>query len=460
MLFNPKIGSLESMYIDFDDSQLIVASQEHGVAAKCNPQTGKIDHRHLLYSTNEAIRTPITAVKVDKDRILWGFGHGFITLSVRTKSSANTSNRLKTFHADFHQGPVRVLALPTNLQDVVLSGAEDGQVKIWDVISTSCAWTLQPVSALARQPTTIEVTADQRIIIGYDDGSIAIWNIYMNQLLQLHRNNHLEGYAEKRDEMRRELEKKKLVIAAPNTNVRTGVKFISYDTETCNLIVAYSGSTEIRKYNANSGSCVGVFGYGHNAGTTITCMQWDKSPISTTLSLESALKPRPNSNSNRKKGGIIDLSTSSPRSTSGQGTPSIAVSPSVSARTTRVLVTGDDMGTICLWNGDDVNQDDRIIKPIRVLSGHVMGISCIYIDACKVITGSDDGWIRMWDPLTGININTLGNKIPKGAPLDRTDMNVMRVKNIWCNDYQGVATVGHQVKAWDFSPGKQFLSKC
>lgn len=466
MSFIPKIGSIESMYTNFDDSSLIVASMDEGVAAKCNPKTGKID-RHLLYSTNEGVRVRLTATKVDKDRILWGFDAGFITLSIRTKSSgAVTSNRLKTF-SDFHQGAVRVLALPSHLQDVVLSGGEDGQVKIWDIFSTACAWTFYPASALARQPTCIEVSVDQRVIIGYDDGSVVIWNVNMNRITQTYRNSHQEDYSRKRDELRKDLESKRIVIGTPSVSpssagARISVKMITYDPETHMLIVAYDGHTDVRKYDAETGNLVGVFSYGHMAATGITCMKWDIVPTSTVLSLESALKPRSsttNSNNRKKGGNIIDLSSSSSSKTaSGQVTPAIASSPSV--KTTRVLVTGDDMGGLCLWNGDAMNgEDGHSIKPIRILSGHLVAISAIYIDACKIVTGSDDGWIRMWDPLTGININTLGNKIPKGAPVDRTDVNVMRVKNIWCNDYQGVATIGHQVKAWDFSPGKQFLTR-
>ncbi|KAG1063681.1 hypothetical protein G6F42_027159 [Rhizopus arrhizus] len=34
MTFNPKIGSLEAMQVDFEDSVMLVASTEHGVAAK------------------------------------------------------------------------------------------------------------------------------------------------------------------------------------------------------------------------------------------------------------------------------------------------------------------------------------------------------------------------------------------------------------------------------------------
>jgi WD40 repeat protein len=442
------------MQVNMDDASMLVASTDHGVAVKCNPLTGKVSHRHLLYSTNESIRLQLTAVTMDANRIAWGFGNGYVTLSTRTKSTT----RLKAF-SDFHQGPVKVLALPS-LQDIVASGAEDGLVKLWDVATSSCAWTLHAVSALAREPTCLHVTNDHRVLIGYDDGSIVIWYINLNQLIQLHRNRQQDDYAVKRTELMKEWETKRIVIEAPVNEMRCALKCMSYDDRSHQVIVAYSGQTEIRKYCTNTGACVGVFAYGHGAGTSITCIQWDKTPVSTILSLESALKPRPaSSNGNRKKvsGGIIDLSStpSSPastsRPTSGQGTP-------LNAKTTRLLVTGDDMGTICLWNGDDVNQENRTIKPLRVLNdGHIMPISSIYVDACKIVTGSDDGWIRMWDPLTGININTLGNRIPKNAPVDRTDVDMMRVKNVWCNDYQGVATVGHQVKTWDFSPGNQLL---
>lgn len=50
-------------------------------------------------------------------------------------------------------------------------------------------------------------------------------------------------------------------------------------------------------------------------------------------------------------------------------------------------------------------------------------------------------------------------RIPRHAPVDRTDVNVTSVKNIWCDNYRGVATIGHQIKTWDFSPDKQLLDK-
>ncbi|KAL4215906.1 quinon protein alcohol dehydrogenase-like superfamily [Rhizopus microsporus] len=446
--FAPKIGSLESMYVDFEDASMIVASSEQGVAAKCNPMTGKID-RHLLYSTNEAIPLHVTATKVEKDRIAWGFQPGYITLLVRTKRSGHVANRLKVF-SDFHQGPVRILVLPSTNQDIVLSGADDGQIKIWDVASLSCAWTLAGPSAVAK-PTCLEVTNDQRIIAGYSDGTVIIWNINLNHILQISRSQRSENYQQAYAELYQKIEENKRVISPPRScGIVTPVQSMLYDSETSMIIVAYNGRTEVKKFNVNTGLCTASFNDGHFVGTTITCMQWDTSP-SYLSTLDEALKPHPDS---KKKANIIHLT--SPKS-SGQNTP---LSTSVSTKATRLLVTGDDLGVICLWNGDEVSKDGQTIKPIQILSGgHTVAISSIYVDAFKIVTGSDDGWIRMWDPLTGTNIHTLGNKIPKNAPIDRTDVDVMRVKNIWCNEYQGVATIGHQVKTWDFSPRKQLLNK-
>lgn len=55
--------------------------------------------------------------------------------------------------------------------------------------------------------------------------------------------------------------------------------------------------------------------------------------------------------------------------------------------------------------------------------------------------------------------NGFHERIPRNAPVDRTDVSMMRVTNIHCDEYRGVATIGHQVKTWDFSPDKQFLDK-
>ncbi|KAI8077295.1 quinon protein alcohol dehydrogenase-like superfamily [Gilbertella persicaria] len=430
MSFQPKIGSIESMHVDFENASMLVSSAEQGIAVKCNVATGKVHQRHPFYSTHDNIRLPITATLIEKDRILWGFDAGYITLS--------TSKKGLIVFSDFHQGPVSLLCLPKQTHDVVISGGLDGTVKLWDVATTSCAWTFSS----SKTPTCIKTSVDHRLIVGYDDGSVAVWLLNLNQLVRLHRNNRIEGFEENKRAWIDSLEKNKRWIHAP-AKTHAAVHSMSYDPETHALMVAYTGKSQVCKYNLDTGACLAVFDHRR----PVTCMKWDKTVPSTLISLESALIR--STSKQRKAGTRIHLSSAS--------TTASVPSPDQGAKTTHLLVTGDDLGTLYLW---DSNQDHPK-TPVRTLSeGHITAISCIYLDAFKLVTGSDDGWIRVWDPLTGINLCTLGNKIPKHAPVDRSDVHVMRVKNLWCShDYRGVATIGHQVKVWDFSPDKQFLTR-
>ncbi|KAI8375806.1 quinon protein alcohol dehydrogenase-like superfamily [Blakeslea trispora] len=462
MTFNPKIGSLEAMHISFEDSHMAVSSHEQGVAIRCNAVTGKMDQRHPFYSTNENIRIPVTATEMDQDRILWGFDAGFITLSLRKKP---INNRLIVF-SDFHQSPVCLLCLPKHRQDVVASGAEDGTIKLWDVSTASCALTLRRPVSTARVPTCIKLTLDHYVIIGYNDGSVAIWQVNLHELLGLTKSQGENSENEKRDWLDR-LEQSKRLIPPPSSRNYdlSSVKHLSYDSDTHAVVVSYSGVSEIYKYDVTTGRCTAIFGHGHSQSSSITCIKWDKTLPSALLSLDSALKTRTAGASKRRGGTMIHLSGTSttPSSSSASSPPVTPDAYQSSVKTTRLLATGDDLGTLCLWDGDEVDQleEGRIIRPLRVFSGgHITAISCIYLDAFKLVSGSDDGWIRVWDPLTGKNLCTLGNKIPKHAPVDRTDVDVMRVKTLWCsNDYRGVATIGHQIKVWDFSPDKQFLAR-
>ncbi|KAI8326936.1 quinon protein alcohol dehydrogenase-like superfamily [Choanephora cucurbitarum] len=469
MTFNPKIGSLEAMHINFEDSHMAVSSHEQGVAIRCNATTGKMDQRHPFYSTNENIRIPVTTTLMDQDRILWGFQAGFITLSLRKKP---INNRLIVF-SDFHQSSVCLLCLPKYRQDVVASGAEDGTIKVWDVSTASCVLTLRRPVSTARVPTCIKLTLDHYLIVGYNDGSVAIWQMNLDELLTLTRNqNESDQDENKRNWLDRLEQSKRLIVPPASRNYDLSpVKHMSYDADTHTVIVAYAGIPEVYKYDVTTGRCNAIFGHGHGLGSSITCIKWDKKLPSALLSLDSALKTRTAGSSKRRGGTMIHLSNTSTHSTTQPSSSSSSSSPPVTPdasrsstiKTTRLLATGDDLGTLCLWDGDEVDQleEGRIIKPLRVFSGgHITAISCIFLDAFKLVSGSDDGWIRVWDPLTGKNLCTLGNKIPKHAPVDRTDVDVMRVKTLWCsNDYRGVATIGHQIKVWDFSPDKQFLSR-
>ncbi|KAI8996793.1 quinon protein alcohol dehydrogenase-like superfamily [Pilobolus umbonatus] len=403
--------------------------------------SGKRD-RHLIYSNREKVRQRVSSVVMDGERVLWGHESGSITLCIRKKSNGNPHNKFKVF-SGFHLGPVTLLSFPKLVSDVVVSGGVDRTIKIWDITTTLSVWTLLGPAL----PTSLEVTPDHRIIVGCEDGTISVWNdINLGQLAQFHRDNSSSSnYDILKRRLSSEIESKKLIIPPFNESDRHQVKSMIYDTQKCVIIVTYTGSTMIKKYAVESGQCLATYVLGHAHANEITSIKWDISPVNTIGSLESILKFRRTQN---KRGNIIDL-------TLGKTADSDSSTGHALSKATRLLVSGDDFGRICVWNGDH----DGITKPIRILDGHAASISALFVDKFKIVSGSDDGWIHVWEPLSGRNILTFSNKIPKNAPINRDDVNMTRVTNIDCSEYQGVVTIGNMIKIWDFSPGKEFTSK-
>ncbi|KAI9252911.1 WD40-repeat-containing domain protein [Phascolomyces articulosus] len=461
MQFNPKIGSIQAVSVDLENAYMLVASAERGLAVKCNPVTGSVD-RHMLYSTDDGVPLRVNAVQVEGQRILWGFNPGYITMTTRPKSVVG--RQLRVF-AEFHQGAVTALALPSFIPDIVLSAGEDGAIKIWDVPTISCA---KSFVGIVDTPTCLEVTRDYRIVAGYTNGTVVVWNIRVDQLVkefreQLRRRDvggvrvaaiGTAGAAAPRGGSTppsTNILESRRVVEPTTTEASTPVQSIKHDSESDVMLVAHIGSHEILKYKMSTGERLGVYGGGGDGHTigTVTCMEWDISPATETESLQTAMKMY------TKK---LGTATPDSPSTLPNGMRSSSSSPS-SQMTTRLLITGDSVGTICVWDGDAISTDNRKIKPLRVLHGHLAPISALFVDSFKIVSGSDDGWIRIWDPVTGSLVNVLGNKIPKNAPVDRNDVSMMRVTNIHCDDYRGVATIGHQVKSWDFSSDKQMLTK-
>ncbi|KAI9495258.1 WD40-repeat-containing domain protein [Zychaea mexicana] len=423
---------------------MLAASTERGLAVKCNPATGSVD-KHLLYSTDDGVPLRVNAVQVEGQRILWGFNPGYITMTTRPKSVVG--RQLRVF-AEFHQGAVTALALPAFAPDIALSAGEDGAIKIWVVPTVSCAKTFV---GIVDTPTCLEVTRDYRIVAGYANGTIVIWNIRVDQLVkdfreQLRRRDvgdRTPPAVETTNSTTNIFESRR-VIAPATAETSTPVQAIKHD-------LTHYGSHEVSKYKMTTGERTGVYGWGHDIGT-ITCMEWDVAPPTETGSLQAAMKLR------TKMAGATSTT-----STTTKDPPYMAQAGasknSSQVMMTRLLVTGDTAGTVCIWDGDATSIDGRKVRPLRILHGHLAPISALFVDSFKVVSGSDDGWIRIWDPLTGSLVNVLGNKIPKNAPVDRNDVSVMRVTNLHCDDYRGVATIGHQVKTWDFSPNKQMLNK-
>jgi len=71
LLFEPRVGPIDRIHVDFGESWMLAGSLEKGITARCDPATGKIDH-DLIFSTDDNTNFEISAMKLDSHRIFMG----------------------------------------------------------------------------------------------------------------------------------------------------------------------------------------------------------------------------------------------------------------------------------------------------------------------------------------------------------------------------------------------------
>ena len=75
-----------------------------------------------------------------------------------------------------------------------------------------------------------------------------------------------------------------------------------------------------------------------------------------------------------------------------------AATTAVCLMTSSQLVTGAADGTVCLWRLDEDGDSDR---RCTTFEGHQGPVVCLYADGEKVVSGSRDGSVRVWEAETG-----------------------------------------------------------
>jgi WD40 repeat protein len=161
LVFDPKIGPLDSIYVNFQNSWMLSGTLDRGMhscsqwsalskvcilnlpqliamATKSDPSTGKTE-RTAMFGHEDAEPSPVSSMKMDGHQIIWGHFDGYITITSRTISTSG--RQLKRF-TDFHEGPVTAVTTSSTLHNVVLSGGQDGLIKIWDIASGRCVGNL------------------------------------------------------------------------------------------------------------------------------------------------------------------------------------------------------------------------------------------------------------------------------------------------------------------------------
>ena len=231
--------------------------------------------------------------------------------------------------------------------------------------------------------TCLEVEDQHHVIVDMPTGPLSCG---MSILSKLHP-SIVKGYESATHISQTETQATLRIIPAPSS--KASVQSIIYDSQTGMIMAAYEGLQQVWRLDASTGQCLAVFCLGLTMGT-LSCMKWD-------ISRATPLSPQDDSPKyNRKKTALQKALATGCLSARVDRATAESLS-----KTTRLLATGDTAGIICLWDGDAVSDAMGSIQPLRVLCGYESPISAIYLDACKLVSGSDDGWIRIWDPLTG-----------------------------------------------------------
>lgn len=230
---------------------------------------------------------------------------------------------------------------------------------MWDVHTGSC---VRDLTGALHRITALELDPKLRVIAGTAGGAVVIWDLDATVLAPPHCHNHHDdvplggaAYVATFTSPSR-----KIVGPAP-------VEALEYDTESGTFVVSYYEKPDLWKYDAATGACLAVYTGGHTAG--VTCLAWDRDPVSAAIA-------EPN---------LPIISVDDPPSTSTQ-LPGLTV-----IKTTRLLVTGDSAGTVCLWDGDagsDGAKDEPLsVLPLRMIGGHLAAISALNMDGFKIISG-------------------------------------------------------------------------
>lgn len=172
---------------------------------------------------------------------------------------------------------------------------------------------------------------------------------------------------------------------------------------------------------------------------------------------------------------------------SRQKAMSLSLSPPAAQSVTLVgpweVIAGDSSGNVFQWHlplwqsttsetessesksmaGKSTENVHTTLQPLRTVEQIASGrIAAVRIDACKVVVMSSEGQIRVLDAINLSVVRLLRLKLLRHAQQQAglevgnavnalpDQQNTLDARLLYCNEYQMVATIAGQIKAWDF----------
>ncbi|KAJ3097333.1 hypothetical protein HDU97_004944 [Phlyctochytrium planicorne] len=387
-------------------------------AAVCNPLTGKVE-KELIHFNPDMPPIELGDLVVDKNRLFAGYLNGGMGMASNVLSK-NSATQIRTFDG-FHHGPVTRVGCVSSQPNVVLSGGVDGEVRIWNVSSGKsvaiCCGNELAITSLAMDPK-------QFVVAGTSEGKVIIWEIdaALSKQISLSAGGTSTPPSSGPPQ---QLQPKHTFEhgTPPNSPIRlqTAVTMILLDIQ---LSVAVTLSEcegsppdfapyslriwniqERREARIRIGTNRGAEGH----GACITAVQWDR---------------------------LISGPTD---------------------RKTSILVTGDAVGRVCLWELSDTDLLSTALlqkhpTPLRTIQAHPSAISTLQMDPFKLTTGSVTGSLKVFDITTFAQLQSLS--LRKGAEVGAVHGQDRRsISFLWGGEWKLIAVANGSVRCWDFRNG-------
>ncbi|KAI9145712.1 WD40-repeat-containing domain protein [Paraphysoderma sedebokerense] len=445
--------------------------------------SGKVS-KDLIYCTPIMNSEPVSSIEIESGRIAVGFPSGHIALVKDFKfNSIHRTFQLITLPLSFgtqaaiqsssphaqHQTAVKVLKwVGTTREQLLLSGSIDGQIRLWDLskkVREDAGCCVAYLEGGKSSISHISVDQSNNFVVAAASKYIQIWSVDFSTISRTEANvGHL------------------VAVIPPSRQITldSSISHLHFNHQSFPyIIVSTQASQFLSIYNVITGDLIATCKNGHVESITAINVLiisprsntfTSQSSISSALSHSPSPSPSPSfSNSELgfrhlphimvlsgdQTGRIVlwNIPESSLRHISNSvstfsSSSSFALSPSTSSfPSASVLLRGHE-------------HDPVAFEPFKTLTGHADKITCIESDEVKIVSGSLDGWTKIWEPISGRCVQNFSSRLRNNArvahPQHDPDNSRKAVKSIQMGIYQVVVgLVSGIVKTFDFEKNRE-----
>lgn len=401
VIFDSRLGpTLSDAHVDFERRSMMLGTLDHGgVIIKAEPFTGKIS-KERVFRGSDIVSGEVSTMNLSSHRILLGFVDG--SIGVCSPGKRWISRTFRRLTNDIHEAPVTAIAtVPSRTPSLVFaSGANDGFVKIWDGSVENGGRRLQSLGC--KLPNGLSMTISS---IVFDPHSfLAVVCSVSGEVVIFHAiadSTATYSSFEEIPKARIKVGGSNSVPRAPDVPIIKKVAPFSHDS----LLIACSDSSTFSRYSIADGSVMAIFGDPAN----------DVGHLADITAMEEAE--------------TVEIASSDSR---------------------KWIISGDQIGSIHLW--EVKSTDAGTIAPVRSFEGHRAPITSLRLDKLVLISGSSDGVLKCWDPLTTEIMKTMSNKGTQTRSTRFQHHVPQNVRIVGGTLLCGVAIVGSSVRSWNFEP--------